>query len=408
MFLRIYYFLFGYVKAFARGFSYPRFLNMLGYRGIYIWNVREEKGGISFFAGRADIEAVKSLGEKAGCEIGFAYERGLPTFLKKVKRKYFFLAGAGIFAAFLLLVTRFVWLVEIEGNFRVPTGEILEFCEGCGLGYGALKSGLDTNMIEREIKNEFEDISFVSVSVKGTRALISVSEIIPYEEKEQSTEPADIVAECGGVITAVTVRSGKPVVRAGMSVGKGDILIDAEEEIKAEQEVLGIKTVRAEGEVYAKTVDKYSFEFSANDVYKKYWNKSYKEYEIEIFNKNISLNFIKRDTNWKKCDKIESKKQLRLWNDIYLPVIIDCREILPYDETTEKLSPEKAEEKANRIVSAKIINGYAADADVLDVDVNISESEGTYKVEALITVNRQIGIVRPYDERPVEEEAAAE
>ncbi|MCD8239627.1 MAG: sporulation protein YqfD, partial [Clostridiales bacterium] len=269
MFLKIYYFLFGYMRVFAKGFSYPRLLNMLSFRGIYIWNICEEKGGISFFSGAENYEEIKALADRAGCAVMCEGERGLPVFLRKLKKKHMFCLGAAVFALSLLLITRFVWLVEAEGNLRVPTGEILEFCEGYGLSYGALKSKLDTNMIEREIKTEFEDISFVSVIIKGTRALITVSETIPFEENVTSTEPADIIAECDGVITRIVSTKGKPLVREGMSVLKGDILISTEEEIKAEQEVLGIKTVRAEGKVYGKTVDEYSFQLPKEEIYKK-------------------------------------------------------------------------------------------------------------------------------------------
>ncbi|MCD7855683.1 MAG: sporulation protein YqfD [Clostridiales bacterium] len=402
MVLKIYYFLFGHMRVFVKGFSYPRLLNMLSFRGIYIWNICEEKGGISFFSGAGNYEEVKALADKAGCAVMCEGERGLPVFLRKLKKKHMFCIGAAVFALSLLLITRFVWLVEVEGNLRVPTGELLEFCESYGLSYGALKSKLDTNMIEREIKNGFEDISFVSVSVKGTRALIMVSETIPLEENAILTEPADIIADCDGVITRIVSTRGKPFVREGMSVLKGDILISAEEEIKAEQEVLGIKTVRAEGKVYGKTVDEYSFELPKEETYKKYSERSYKQYQIEIFNKKFSLKIIKSDTNCEKCDRIESKKQLRLWNDIYLPIIIDCEEFLPYDDIKRNLDSETASLKARRIVTARIVNSYEDDSDVLDVGIEIKEEKDCYSVKAVITVDKQIGVLRAYSERPKE------
>ncbi|MCD8090849.1 MAG: sporulation protein YqfD, partial [Clostridiales bacterium] len=259
MFLKIYFFITGSLNIRIRGYMAFRFLNILANEGVYIWNVSSDDEGVCFWVGKRDIKRVEKPARKSGCCPEILCEKGLPVFWGKLKKRYFFTAGALFFSLFLLFSTGRIWLIEVRGNYRAPTGEILELCAENSLTYGAKKSLLDTNLIERELKNRFKDISFASVSVSGTRALITVSETIPTAEKTEEAAAGDIVSECSAVITDLTVSAGTPMVREGTAVGAGDILISGEVFLKAEQEVLGSVFTAAEGEVYGKTAEEYSF-----------------------------------------------------------------------------------------------------------------------------------------------------
>lgn len=394
MFLKIYYFIRGYLGLRVKGVLSFRFINLLTEKGIYIWDITSEGEYIYFFAGRHNKKAAEETAAGTGCRIEAVCERGLPLFLKKLKIRWVFTAGAVLFSLFLLISTRYIWLIEVRGNYRINTGDILEFCRENKLTYGTKKSGLDTNLIEKEIKNNFEDISFASVTVKGTRALITVSETLPFDEEKTEEAAGDIISGSEAVVTRITVTDGTPAVKEGMAVGKGDILISGEVFLKAEQEVLGSYMTAARGKIYGKTREKYNFTLPLKEKYKKYTEKEYSAYEVEIFNKNFSLNIIKRDTNSEKCDKIESKRQLKLWNDIYLPIIINKTEYLPYNLYERDLTAEAAKAKAEKIITAEIINEYPIDSEVLGKSINIEKTGEGYRIEAEITLIKQIGVFR--------------
>lgn len=323
---------------------------------------------------------------------------GLPFMIRRICRKYFFVAGTLFFIIFLTIVTRFIWLIEVDGNYRVATADILALCREMKLDYGTYKNSIDTRLIENEIKNRFREISFVSVTVSGTKAQITVSETIPTEDNAESDSgPADIVSSDNAVITGITVRAGRPMVTEGMSVAKGDILISADVEIKAEQEVLGTKAVRSDGEIYGRVTERYDFEVPFDENVKIYDEKSICLYELEIFDKKISLNFYKNDTISEKCDKIEDKMQLRLPGDIYLPFIINRTEYRPYRTEPERLSADEAKNRAESIVAAKIVNTYPTDTDVLGKELTFSEDGNLLRVLADITVIKQIGVMKAYE-----------
>ncbi|MCD8158695.1 MAG: sporulation protein YqfD, partial [Clostridiales bacterium] len=254
----------------VRGILAFRFLNLLAREGIYIWDITCEGEYIGFYIGSKNKEKAKELGVKTGCRVEIVSAKGFPEFLKNLKKDIFFTAGAVFFSLFLLMSTRRIWLIEVKGNYRINTGEILEFCSRNNLDYGTKKSELDTNRIEREIKNNFQDISFASITVSGTRALITVSETLPLPEEKNYMALGNITACENAVITDITVSSGTPVVKEGMSVAAGDLLISGEVFLKAEQEVLGSYMTAAEGKVYGKAVESYNFTIPFKEKYKIY------------------------------------------------------------------------------------------------------------------------------------------
>ncbi|MCD8215087.1 MAG: sporulation protein YqfD, partial [Clostridiales bacterium] len=93
-------------------------------------------------------------------------------------------------------------------------------------------------------------------------------------------------------------------------------------------------------------------------------------------------------------EKIESKRQLKLWNDIYLPIIINKTEYLPYNLYERDLTAEAAKAKAEKIITAEIINEYPIDSEVLGKSINIEKTGEGYRIEAEITLIKQIGVFR--------------
>ena len=113
-----------------------------------------------------------------------------------------------------------------------------------------LKSRVDCPGIVKNIREEYNDIVWVSASVDGSRLKIQIKEnedtllgsADNVENRETETEnddkakgivsdelhPTDLIASADGVITSIVTRSGIPQVHAGDQVKKGDILVLAE------------------------------------------------------------------------------------------------------------------------------------------------------------------------------------
>ena len=100
------------------------------------------------------------------------------------------------------------------------------------------KSDVDCARIVKDIRKEYDDIIWVSASIRGTRLIIQVKEnedSLPVvnkteEEKEQEAKEnaTDIVADQDCVITDIVPRKGIAMVKEGDQVKKGDILISGQ------------------------------------------------------------------------------------------------------------------------------------------------------------------------------------
>ena len=252
MLLALWYSLHGYVKIKISGFSAERFVNMAAFRGIYFWEVSREGASVTMKAAGGSMELLETCAEKTGCRLEVISFGGVPAFLAQFRRKQVWSAGLLLFAAGLYLLSSFVWTVEVEGNERLQTEEILSACEKMGLKPAAWKRNVDTASVKDGLLKEFSDLSWVSVGIHGTDAVIRVAESIEKPEMVDRVTPCDVIASAEGVILSVTAERGTPLVQAGDVVQKGDVLISSELLIGMEGEEQHTEYTAAEGAVTAR------------------------------------------------------------------------------------------------------------------------------------------------------------
>ena len=91
---------------------------------------------------------------------------------------------------------------------------------------GIPKKRISCARLEEELRESFEDITWVSVRLHGTRLFIRLRESeVPVRQEVESGETCDLAAVSDARITSVVVRSGIPLVQAGDTVEKGQLLV---------------------------------------------------------------------------------------------------------------------------------------------------------------------------------------
>ena len=104
-----------------------------------------------------------------------------------------------------------LWEIDVEGNVRNSTPEILDFLEQKGIRHGMAKGRLSCSEIAAEIRKKYPDITWVSAKLEGTRLLLTVREGIFIQTTEEKDKSAcDIMAERDGEIIKMITRSGLP------------------------------------------------------------------------------------------------------------------------------------------------------------------------------------------------------
>ena len=131
---KLIYFWKGYIKIRIRGEQTERFLNLCRGRNICVRKLlRHPDGELTGIIAIRDFFLLGPLHRKTRVRIHIVEKHGMPFFFyRSKKRKAFFI---GIFACALILfgLSGRVWEIDVSGNARNSTQEILDFLKEEGL-----------------------------------------------------------------------------------------------------------------------------------------------------------------------------------------------------------------------------------------------------------------------------------
>ena len=117
--------------------------------------------------------------------------------------------------------------------------------------------------IAASVRREFQETTWVSARIEGTRLILEIQEGIPEKQSEKSLSPCDLTAEKDGVITKMIVRAGVPVKKPGDMCRKGELLVSGELHIMNDsQEIVRNEYVHADADIFISRQVSYYQEFS--------------------------------------------------------------------------------------------------------------------------------------------------
>lgn len=385
--MALWYYLRGYVKIRAKGFSAERFMNLAAYRGVYLWDVTQTGASMTMKAAGGSIEILEACAQKTGCTMEILGWGGLPAFLGRFRKRQVWTAGLLFFAAGLYFLSSFIWMVEVEGNERLAKEDILSFCGEMGLRPGGWKRNVDTEEVTKRLLEEFPDLSWVSVGIRGTDATIRLAETIEKVELVDQETPCDMIASADGVILQITAERGTPLVAAGDVVQKGDILISSELLIGLEGEEQHTEYTAAAGTVTARIWQRLTEEMPLS-----YEETIYSGVEKE----NRSLIFSEKELDfihpsgageWEKTVLEETPLAL---GDFELPVKWK-KELWKACETVEKeRTAAEAKELLEENLRKKAENLLSPYGTIENIEIKFEEYADCVRGEAEITMAERI------------------
>lgn len=146
------------------------------------------------------------------------------SFLKKFSLSHLGIVfGLVLFIAINILSANILTNIQVVGNERIESAEIVKVINKNGIRIGNFITNFNADTIEDSLEKNFENISFVSVYLKGTSLIVNIKEKLYVEELESSS---DIVATENGVITKLSIVQGNSKFKVGDIVKKGDVLIE--------------------------------------------------------------------------------------------------------------------------------------------------------------------------------------
>ncbi|MCH5250140.1 MAG: sporulation protein YqfD [Lachnospiraceae bacterium] len=349
----------GYVSIKVWGYSTERFLNLCGNHDILVWDI-ENHG--DYYTMKVSIEgffALKSLLRKTGTRASVLHRYGLPFFVPKIKRRKIFVAGLIVCLIFWMLTTRFIWDIEIDGNYSLTEDVLLDYLKNQGVHTTMRKSNLQIEELERNLREEYDIITWASLKVDGTTLIIQIreNEMTEYDtsvgNEQDSAMPSDnvsagkdIVATKDGTIVYMITRKGVPQVAVGDTVEKGQLLVSGAVPVYNDDlTVRRYQYYEADADIMI-TYDK------SISVEKKiaYEDKVYSGNEKKILSlgiKDKEWNFSLGRIKYEAYDVFGEKKQVQLLEHLFLPAYYGTKYAKEYTLVEKNHTEEEMQEIMN-------------------------------------------------------------
>ena len=380
---------YGYIHIEVSGCNISRFLNICSARGIEFYSVENMKDKAIIKMQARDFFALHDVVRKCRIKVKINKKTGFPFFVhKNRKRKMMFL---GILTSFIMMfvLSLFVWQISVEGNYTYSDEEILDFLEENGVSHGIYKNNINGEELERAIRNEYFDITWVSVELTGTRLIIHIKENFNIENiNDNKNDFKDIVAKEDGIIDSIVTRSGTPMVKAGDLVKAGDVLIKGNYDIVDDSgTVIDTKDVVADGTIYELVVYEYYDKISIGYKNKKYLDED-TSYKFVIFDKMIDIDFFGNKNN--TSDYVYNVKQLKLTDNFYLPVYMYTCTEKEYEIYDDEYDKSECISILNENFNYFLENLDEKSIQIIENNVKIENTDGYFVAKGDIVVLKEV------------------
>lgn len=355
-----------------------KFLNKIC-KDFVLYNIKQKNNFIQFEIEENYSDQMEKYLTENNVKIEQIKHKGWKKKLKYFLKKWGIIAGILCGIIFYFLQYAFIFRVDVWGCQNIQQQEIVKFInEQLPSNF---KSSIDTNMLEIKLKENFKQISSVSVAIIGQSLVININEAILPEEMQDEFEP--IVSMYDGLITQINLIQGTLNVKVGDIVQKGDILVypyinDAEGEIMP---VLPKAEIKAdvwisEDEIFyeyqikqertGRKIEQWNITLFGLEIYSNINNNIFENYESEktsfYLTKNNILPFVYNKTTFYETKTIEI--------------------IQSFEEEKDKVF-EKLRQKTLISVSKNEI--------IKDEMVSVKQGGSVYYITFTLTVEKDIG-----------------
>ncbi len=389
MFLALWNYLQGYVIIRVSGFSTERFVNMASYRGIYMWDMDMQEGFVYLKVSISGFKMLKECAKKTGCHFEIIERQGLPFLIHRYRKRKILTVGIFAFVIFIYVLSSFVWKINVEGNERISDEAVIEALDKEGISPGTLKFKIDTKYASKKLIEEFSDISWVSVTVKGTDLFVKIAETIEKSDIKDNS-PCDIVAKKDAIIESIAVSSGTPLVKQGDVIYEGDVLVSGELILKDGEEEVGRECTASEACVFGKIWYEFYNQVSLNYTEKVYTGNTKTDTYISLG--DVILNIISPDIKYENFDTEKVYEKNISIGDYKLPISIVKNVYREYRNEDKKRSEQEAKDITEYKIEENIFEN--------DCEGDITEKNIEYILkDGILCSKTTIAVIERIDEK---------
>lgn len=336
----------GFLCVRIRGIAPERFINLCCNKRIFIWNVKRVGEDYQFHISIKNYKNLKPIARKTGMVPKITCKTGFPFLAHRYRKRVGFLAGFFLCVLLVYIMSLYIWNISFLGGSKYTPEALTKFLNKNDIYTGILRSKVDCQEIEEELRLAYKDIGWVSAEIKGTRLIIKITETNMPAPAQKALEPSHIVATKNGIVKSIITRTGTPLVKEGEVVKKGDILVSGILPIKADfDEVLRYQPVVADADIVCKSYYDYKDSFPMDYKDKIFSGKMKKGYFFVIFGKKLFL--YNPRYSYDNYDIIVNENSLHVTDSFYLPFQYGSIKTREYKEETKQYTEEEAVTLAN-------------------------------------------------------------
>lgn len=383
----------GSVRLEATG-PYPeRFFNILSARGIRFWQVEQpDEMTVRVTVARSQAKKAEALGGRCLCQVRRVKTDGAAALLERLRTRYGLLAGLLLSLLAVVVLSRFVLVIDITGSTSVPEGTILSELREAGLYPGRFGPAVDERAVSNRVLLTEERLGFLSVNIRGIRAEVVVRDAELPPAVEPVGQAQDVTAAKSGQVLQILPMAGRVLVAPGDEVSAGQTLISGTVEVTAGAEnehLMGSYPVVAKGKVWAEVEEQFSAAAPLTRAEKCYSGRIRRELELSVLGRcfKISSKLFQPFTYY---DKIESDWTLTLSDDLTLPFALTVRTAQEYTPEPYTLDRQDEETRLRGVLSDRLKKAVGAEGEVLTRDWEVQEQNGVLTVTLTARCREQI------------------
>ncbi len=379
-----------YIEVKIIGAEIPRILTELCSENISVTNAKsiDEYEAVLFIRER-DIPSFQTIVNRCGGEVISTKESIRYSVLQRLKGHalfiYFILA---LILLSSLLPSRIIF-IEIIGNQKISSEQILSVCRTEGMYPGAERKEVKNEQIKNALIAQFPQIKWVGVNTHGAYAVVSIEENANDLMPKQFM-PCDIVAAVDGRIQGVEVKEGEAKCRAGDEVKEGMLLISGQMDV-------GLCTLNkaAEGEIYAETFRGISSVIPRS--VKKISSQKQAKHHVSLHFRNLKIKlWFNSGISAMTCGRISREYFLILPGGFRFPISLVVDSFTRYGCSVENLDAQSAENELMIFSDAYISESMVA-GKIESVNRQNSSDDNVYCMDGIYCCHEMIGRTKAYE-----------
>lgn len=379
----------GYVRIKIWGFAPERFLNLCSNKNILLWDIVKDKDVYYMNISLSGFRNLRSIARKTKTRVVILKRYGLPFLLPKIFSRKFFCLGLIAAVFFWFYTSFFVWEITIEGNQTITDDIFMDFLAEKGIGIGVKSSKIDIEQLEKDIRREFDEITWTSAKFSGTNLIIAVKENDAVLSPVREEVISDLFADKDGTIVSMIVRSGVPKVKIGDTVEMGTLLISGDVPVYNDDNTIrNYQYTRADADIIVERYRDVYITLPYDYIKKVYTGRQKKQTSIHIAGRDF---FFGQQANFTYFDEVSSKNEITLMKGITLPFSFSTHTYREYQNMECVYTLQEAEELLKQEFDKLLEDLKNKDVMYLEENVNMNTSRGNWILTGELKVREKTG-----------------